>query len=621
MIRQELALLTFLIWPMKSSEKRVAQCEQIYSDLLLEPNDFSIDESYEFDPDKKTYGQGDEGLKERWRLMLKYEALEEVESLLKKQETDPEVETRPLVELEIEAREKVKVNYDKWYKSFKKVRRSDRFESYLNAFAHLFDPHSDYYNPKEKQDFDIGMSGKLEGIGARLRTKGDLTQVASIVPGGPVYKNAEIEVNDYFLKVRQESEDAVDIFGMRLDDVVSKIRGPKGTLVTLTVQKKDGTVVDITIERDVVNIEDSRAKAAIMGIPGVAEEVGFIHLPKFYSSFEGPNGVSCAADVAKEIEKLKTNNINGLILDLRNNGGGSLRDVVNMSGLFIKDGPIVQVKPRERAPYIYRDEDKDVKYEGPLVILINSFSASASEILAAAMQDYGRAVVVGSQSYGKGTVQRFLDLDKAVRGNAQYKPLGSIKLTMQKFYRIDGGSTQLKGVTPDINLVDRYQHIDIGEREYPTAMPWSEIAPLEYNQNIFLVKNLDYLRKNSQARLASNEDFARIAEQAKWYKQSRDETSRSLALDKFRARQKRNKQMNDKFSDIMRDELASLSICNLPEDMESINFDVTTIARNESWIKGYKKDIYLEEAIAILGDLIKTDGYTSVDKFQIEENK
>lgn len=624
-------------------DARVDGLESIYEDILSKPFDFTVAEDFEFDPEKKGWAKNDLSQLERWRQQLKYDVLSQLTSLLEKQEKakkrlnegpsgeddseeteetrktkekalerDKELVAKSTQQLEIDSRAKVLEDYVKWYKSFQKVRRSDRFESYLNTFAHMFDPHSDYFNPKEKQDFDINMGGKLEGIGARLRTEGDLTKVVSIVPGGPVWKNKEIEVNDYILKVRQEEdEESRDVFGMRIDDVVSQIRGKKGTHVVLTIQKKDGSIIDVELERDVINILESFAKSAIIDLGGVINNIGYIDLPKFYSSFDGPDGTSCAVDVAKEIKKLKANNVNGIILDLRNNGGGSLSDVVDMSGLFIEDGPIVQVKPRERRPYIYKDEDADVKYDGPLIVMINSFSASASEILAAAMQDYDRAIIVGSQSFGKGTVQRFIDLDRAVKGNDEFKPLGQLKLTMQKFYRVDGGSTQLKGVSPDIEFPDRFRRIDVGEREYPNAMEWSQLSPLEFEQNVFKVPNRETLRLRSEQRQASSDEFALLKEQGDWYKASKDKTSYSLNLDEHQAYLAEKKKQSDKYKDILGDAIEMLHIKNLPEDMEAISLDEKTEATNQDWLKALNKDIYLEETMTIMRDIIQDVNYTS----------
>ena len=613
-------------------EDRVSDVGKIYPDILEKPFDFTLEERFEFDSDKKDWPLNEEELRDTWRLQLKYDVLVALTNRLEKQEKanrqlnaddadelDPseaqelsDLVKKTFSDLEEEAREKVLKDYDKWYKSFQKVRRSDRFEAYVNTMAHMFDPHSDYFNPKEKEDFDISIGGKLEGIGARLRSEGDLTKIVSIVPGGPVWKSKKIEVNDLILKVAQRGNDPMDVFGMRIDDVVSKIRGKKGTYVTLTIQKKDGSTIEVELERDVINIEESFAKSAMLDLDGVIDNIGYIDLPKFYSSFEGPEGNSCAADVAEEIEKLKANNVNGIILDLRGNGGGSLKDVVDMTGLFIEEGPIVQVKPKARRPYVYKDEDPEVQWDGPLIIMINSLSASASEIIAAAMQDYNRAVIVGSQSFGKGTVQRFIDLDRAVKGNSDFKPLGQLKLTMQKFYRVNGGSTQLKGVTPDVQLPDRYRLIEVGEREYANAMEWSQLSSVPFEQEVFQISNKDQLARNSSARVSKNEIFAELYDQGAWYKESRDKTSYSLNLDQHQSYLENKKKKSERFKDLMSETIETLDIRNLPQDQSSIEFDDTTIARNDSWKENLNKDIYLEETLAIMRDLIEGKSYTAI---------
>lgn len=613
-------------------DERIEESRDIYKEILESPFDFTVDEVYEFDPELRDFPVSIVERKEVWRKMLKYDVLDRLEAKLAKQEMDlasedaavvekATTEKKSISEFEEIARKEVAETFEEWFKNISKIKRSDRFEAYLNSFTHIFDPHTDYFNPKEKQDFDISMGGKLEGIGARLRTDGDLTQVVSIVPGGPVWKNKQIEVNDYILSVTQYGGEPVDIFGMRIDDVVSMIRGDKGTRVILNIQKKDGSTIDVELERDVVNIEDSFAKSAILDLPGTVDKVGYIDLPKFYSSFDGPEGNSCAKDVAEEIEKLKANNVNGIILDLRGNGGGSLSDVVEMTGLFIEDGPIVQVKPRDREPFIYQDEDEQVKYDGPLIVLINSFSASASEILAAAVQDYDRALVVGAQSYGKGTVQRFIDLDRAVRGNSEFKPLGSLKITMQKFYRINGGSTQLRGVTPDIILPDRYSLIDIGEREYPKAMAWSELSALQYSQDVYKIINKDHFRALSERRVTANEEFGLIEEQARWFKESRDKTAYSLNLQEHQSFLKTKEKESEKFESIMNEPVPGLKINSLPEDLEGINFDESTMARNEEWIKARSKDIYIAESLSIMRDIIEGKSYTNVSKRDVKKQE
>jgi len=382
----------------------------------------------------------------------------------------------------------------------------------------------------------------------------------------------------------------------------------EGTIVHLKVKKKDNTTPTITIERDEVIIDASFARSVIMDIPDAIENVGYIKLPKFYSSFERKGGNSCAEDIKIELEKLTAQNVSGIILDLRNNGGGSLNDVVKMSGLFIEDGPIVQVKPRDKKAYVYQDTDSSVQWDGPLIVMVNSYSASASEILAAALQDYNRAVIVGSNStFGKGTVQRFFNLDKAISGARDMKPLGEIKLTMQKFYRINGGSTQLKGVVPDIIFPDRFSYVDVGERDYDYAMEWSEIAPVEYSQDVYQLSQIESLKAKSEARIAANEQFNLITENAKNIMEDKDDSEYPLALDAFTSVMKERELESEKYKGLMTDTLETLVIDNLEIDLDYINSDDSRIGRNEDWIDGLYKDIYVEETLLIMRDLIATN--------------
>lgn len=516
-----------------------------------------------------------------------------------------EKEIKTLAELEIEAREEVLEIFDDWYKRMDKLKRSDRFESYLNAFTHQFDPHSDYFNPKEKQDFDINMGGKLEGIGARLQQDGDYVKVTSIVPGGPAWKGKDLEIDDLIMTVTQKGGEPLDITGMLVGDVVTHIRGKKGTVVILHVKRADGTEADVEIERDEVILDESFARSVILDMPKI-NNIGYIKLPKFYSSFERKNGNSCAADVRKEIEKLKSQDVGGIILDLRWNTGGSLNDVVSMSGLFIEDGPIVQVKPRNKSAYVYDDPDEGVVWDRPLIVMVNSYSASASEILAAALQDYDRAIIVGSNStFGKGTVQRFYNLDDFVKGAGMMKPLGQVKLTLQKFFRINGGSTQLKGVSPDIILPDQYSYVDVGEKEYDDAMPWTEIDALDYDQNTLKISNKQVYKSKSESRVTSNSKFNLIDENAKRLKKNKDMSKYSLNLDKYKAMMDKRKLEAEKFEDILEEDVEGLNAVNLTEDMKSINSDESKQARNEEWIKNIKKDVYIEEVLNIMRDMLK----------------
>jgi len=606
-------------------EESYVRAERIYTEMIDQPFDFDQNEEIELSPEKRKFASSEEELKDFWRKYLKYETLIRLEKKINDQEKaeeeekdiseddgkDKEIkEIKTIKELEIEAREEVKETFDEWFVRLKKVKRSDRFESYINAITHIFDPHTDYLNFKEKQDFDIRMGGKLEGIGARLSPEGEFIKIVSIVAGGPAWKGKELQVNDVITVVTEEGKEPLDIKGMTLPDVVVHIRGDKGTNVTLTVKKADGSIKDITIERDEVIIDEGFARSAILNKEGENDKIGYIKLPRFYSSFEGNKGHSCSADVKKELEKLIAQNVDGVVLDLRNNGGGSLRDVISMSGLFIKDGPIVQVKPKEKKPSIYRDTDNGVVYDGPLIVMVNNFSASASEILAAALQDYGRAVVVGSNStFGKGTVQRFFNLDDAYKdkGDDAYSQLGEIKVTMQKFYRVNGGSTQLNGVTPDVILPDNYHYLDLGEKEYDYAMDWSVIDPVEYGQDVFKVENKDDLIRNSAERLASNDEFKLILENAKRLKKNRDISTAPLGLESYISYLDQREKEAKKFENIMDEAIGGLLISNLPDDVEYINSDESRVARNDDWISSIGKDIYIDETLKILSEINKKD--------------
>ncbi len=586
-------------------EKSLDKTQSFYRELLKQPFDYEKEEEVELDGDKRDFAENDAALRDYWRKYLKYETVERINNKLKKEEEKAaEAEKKSFEAIEKEAREDVLEFLDAWYGRMDKLKREDRLSVYLNTFTHIFDPHSEYYKPIDKENFNIRFSGRLEGIGASLRTEGDYTKVVKIVVGGPAWKQKELEENDVILKVKQEDEEEPkDITGMTINDVVQLIRGDKGTEVTLTVKKIDGTIKDITIVRDVVILEEQFAKSLLLDNEQ-GDRVGYILLPSFYADFQNKDGRFCSKDVAAEIEKLKEQNVDGIILDLRYNGGGSLRDVVKMTGLFVEKGPIVQVKSRGRSPEVLRDVDSRVQYSGPLIVMVNSYSASASEILAAALQDYERAVIVGSTStYGKGTVQRFIDLDRTIRGHNEVKPLGEIKLTTQKFYRIDGGSTQLRGVEPDIVLPDNFYYIKTGERDREYAMEWSEIAPVEHDQEVYKLEKIEALRRNSEQRIAESPTFNRILENAKRLEEQRKDTSYPVSLEGYQSMMEQREAESKKFDDLM-DEVVIEGIQNLPEDLPEIQKDESKEARNDDWVEKVSKDIYIKESMNILHDML-----------------
>jgi len=638
-IDDQIKIKTFEMFEMSNEliEKGIQRGQRIYASIDVSALDLTSNDKVNLDYENRERPKNEKALKKYWEQLITYDIISKVETKIDKQvkklqammlvppaidtaaedsEKEPYVEKKR-DELVAEAIEDHTKNYKKWFKRLNKQRRSDRFEQYLNAITHQSDPHTTYFNPKKRDDFNINMGGKLEGIGARLQADDDFIKIVSIVPGGPIWKTKKAEADDLIIAIQQEGEDEVlNLYGMRLDDVVSKIRGKKGTVITLTIRKKDGSEILLAIERDEVITEETLAKSLIIDKVGSIENIGYIKLPKFYSSFEKKGGNSCAKDVASEIEKLKTVNVNGIILDLRNNTGGSLNDVVEMSGLFIKEGPIVQVKPRTRDAYVHLDKNPDVLYDGPLIILVNKYSASASEIIAAAMQDYKRAVIVGSTStYGKGTVQRFYDLDRAFKGAEDYKPLGSLKMTTQKFFRVNGGSTQLIGVTPDIVLPDNYQYMDVGEKEYDHAMKWTEIDAVEYSQDVALLDHIDEVAATSKKRVDKNDKFTKVLANAERIKKYRDNSTYSLNIDQFIEEMDQREEDSEQYKDLYDTDIASLKISNLEVDMDNINFDESKQARNQDWLDGMKKDFYLEEALSIMKDMIRLeDSFASIEQ-------
>ena len=583
--------------------KAFNRAENMYIDILSQPFEYDVNESLERDPEKLKFTPDTVALKDYWRKLLKYETLGRI---IDKQNAYLEGEEKlTFDELEKEAREGTREMYDRYFDRMKDfLREEDLFDQYMNAITMANDPHSNYFSPKKKEDFEIDMSGKLEGIGARLTKDGEYTKVVSVVPGGPAWKGKKLQAKDLIAKVAQGDEEPVDVRGWRTDDVVQLIRGEAGTTVRLFVKKPDDTMEEIAIVRDEVEIGQSFVKSYLIDDKEINKRIGYIKLPRFYFEFDGDKRSS--TDMALELEKMNKENVEGVILELRFNPGGSLSDVVDISGLFIEDGPVVQVKAREDDPYIWKDKDKDVKYDGPLVILVNHFSASASEILAAAMQDYNRAVIVGSTStFGKGTVQRFFQLDQAFRGNNPYDDLGDVKLTIQKYYRINGGSVQLRGVIPDIILPDTYMYMEMGEKEYDNPLEWTKIEPLEYEQDVFTVTNLDAIKSNSQRRIENNPVFARIEQYARYLKDIREESISPLDLQELKALEERRKERSDKFENLD-DVNDQLTILNFEEDMDGIEIDSSLIAANQEEMDNIQKDVYINEALWVINDLIES---------------
>ncbi len=581
-----------------------------YEEILAEPFDLDAAGTFVDRDDTSDWPADDAELRQYWHDYLKRDVLNQIVNKREEMERDTTGATYPsLEEQEAEYRGKLLERYQGWYKRMREMKPSVKRGQYLNALTAVFDPHTSYFRPKDKESFDIRFSGQLEGIGATLQTDDEYTKVTSVVVGGPAWKGKELKEDDLIMGVRQEDQNEfVDVKGMPLEDVVDKIRGKKGTLVELKVKKPDGAVEQIEIERDVIIIDETYAKSLIIDEETNDKRVGYIYLPSFYANFQDRNGRFSAKDVEAELKKLKAQDVDGIILDLRNNGGGSLRDVVDMTGFFIPEGPVVQVAGRNTKTEVLRDKDRRVQYDGPLVVLVNQYSASASEILAAALQDYERAVIVGSTStFGKGTVQRFVDLDDAINGFDEVKPLGTAKLTTQKFYRINGGSTQLRGVTPDIILPDSRSLLKTGEKEQNAPLAWTEIDPANYSQDIYRIRHLDLLQQRSADRVAQNATFGRIEENAKRVKRQRDRNTYPLALADFEELQRANRSEAEMYDDLF-DDVVNPGVLNLEVDLEPILADESKSARNDDFKESVQKDVYIREAVNIVEDMIELEG-------------
>lgn len=585
----------------KLINQRVQESEKYYQEILEKPFDFSKEESIQLDPEKLNYANNEAELKERWRKFLKYQVLVRLHTALENQK-DSTGTKKTIEEIEKEARERVKKSQKDWFRRLKQLNKEDWKSVYINAITNVFDPHTSYFAPKDKENFDIQMAGKLEGIGASLQERDGNIKVSSIVPGSPAWKQGELKSGDIILKVAQGAEEPVEVSNMRLDDAVRLIRGKKGTEVRLTVKKIDGTIQIIPIIRDVVVMEESYAKSAILIDEKTKQKVGYIKLPSFYADFKDRESRHCSEDVKKEVLKLKKENVNGIILDLRNNGGGSLQDVVDMTGLFIEKGPIVQIKAKNGSPYIMNDNDPTIHYDGALVVMVNSFSASASEILAAAIQDYERGIVLGSAAtFGKGTVQRFISLDDVVPSYLNdVKPLGDIKLTTQKFYRINGGTTQLKGVNSDIVVPDQYAYLKVGEKETEYPMKWDEIAKTKYKPWAKIM-NKEKIVQRSQTRIKNNEVFKMIEQNAKRLKKRQDETVQTLHLEKYQKEQQKLKEESKKY-EIEDREVKNMVVTTIKGE-EAAESDTLALARQKSFFKELKTDHAIYEALQIINDM------------------
>ena len=591
-------------------------------DLYVGYFNVGLSESYETDPEKIDFAQNLDELKDRWRIVLKAQVISQYLDLEESQKNKlkatavqltpskqqatqlPTIKQMTEEELWQEALAKVSKRNKNFFLRLRQENLQDHYDRFFNCVTRAFGPHTNYIPPASKEQFDISMRGSLEGIGALLREDDGFIKVIRIIPGSAAARQGSLKAEDIILQVAQEKGEPVDITDMRLRDAVRLIRGPKGEAVILTVKKSDGVTEVIRIVRDVVQIEETFVKSSVMESPD-GRRTGYIFIPSFYRDFEGTkngaNGRNSTDDTLKEINKLTAQNVDGIILDLRDDGGGALIDAVDITGLFINSGPVVQVLNRFGDKRVLSDTNKKVSYNGPMVVLVNKFSASASEIVAAALQDYRRAVIVGgTHTHGKGTVQTIIDLNENIPllNVRKYEDIGALKVTIQKFYRVTGSSTQYKGVEPDIVLPNLFEYIKSGERYLDYSLPWDSIEPVEftpYKRPFDMAK----LREMSLNRVAHDEGFKIISEEAAKGAERSENTMLKVQIDDMR--QKRDE------ARLMREKVGAHYRKYREEGGDDQDFDEQDNNQEdpkEKWLKDVKEDPYIREAVNIVGDII-----------------
>jgi carboxyl-terminal processing protease len=610
--------------------RRIGEAQQMTAAILESNLDLNLDDSLPIDAEKQSFAKSKEELRLRWTRLLKYqilthiqdvkESLEEAqnkekdkgkkdlgkaqlkEKQVQKENSAPMVKAPSMAQQEKDAKSYVARSTRRQFERMLKEERLDKISAYLNTVSNSYDPHTEYFKPEAKEDFDLSMTGTLEGIGAVLREEDGYIKVVSIVPGSASWRQKELKAEDKILKVAQGADEPVDIVEASVNDAVRMIRGPKGTEVRLTVQKPSGQIKVIPIIRDVVIVEETYAKSAVISPNVNKRKFGYINLPAFYHDFNNSRGRTSSTDIRQELEKLKAENVEGIVLDFRNNGGGALDDAVKMAGLFFKNGPVVQIKDQKGNTTMLNDQDPGITYDGPLVVMVNTFSASASEIVAAALQDYGRAVILGTDtSFGKGTVQSMLDLDAYLPpAFSSMRPMGSLKLTIQKFYRINGGTTQYKGVVPDILIPDSYSKMDVGEKNLEYPLPWDTVPSLTFSKWSKQKWDLAGLRKKSQARLKADAFARQLAELTEKVQKQRERAYVSVQKSKFIQEQEVARKESEKFEAVQKENV-SVAVTALAKAKPLT--DSLELEKNQKWHEQLARDFYLREAINVLGDM------------------
>lgn len=589
--------------------KRVAEASQLYKDILSKPFNFSVDESVQLDGEKLPFATSEADRMDRWRKKLKYYTLERYVDLLDQREKNKDQKefiSKPDDSLELEARTKVMKFMDRTFNRIKTTfNEEQRFNSFVNVVTNLMDPHTDYYPPLEKRGFDERMSNQFYGIGAQLQQNDNGIKIASLVTGGPAWKSGQIATGDMIVKVGQGKDEPVDVSGYETEDAVKLIRGNKGTEVSLTIKKQDGTSKVVALIREKIEQDEGLARSAV--IKSGNDKIGYISLPDFYANFEDQNGFRCADDVAKEVTKLKAENVKGIIIDLRFNGGGSLVEAVKMVGLFIKSGTVVQVKERggKVDSRTWRDNDESVLYDGPLTVLVNELSASASEIFAAAIQDYKRGIVIGSTStYGKGTVQRPIPFGKPIDFYSGRTEYGAVTLTFQKFYRVNGGSTQLNGVVPDVVMPDSYEYLKIREKDNPNSLPWDAIAKTDIQPWQFTGStDLATISKQEQAKIAADANLNLLQENLRWLSKN-SENPVDLKLEKYRTQQKQVVNTVNQNNNLLKLK-QEMEVVAMDADKDKFynNPDKNKGIRYQEWLKFLKTDLHIEAGVKVVNEI------------------
>ncbi|CAM3469485.1 carboxy terminal-processing peptidase [Elizabethkingia occulta] len=593
--------------------QRLTDIEKMSQDIFAKPINLDEDEDIIMEPKLKKNPANQKEMYAEWKKFIKYNILQEMQTLNEKEESQKKkkdsaiakkqkdtIKYEPLTleQKKVKATGEIKDLVSSMFNRIKKRKRMDWFSSYMNSYTEVFDPHTNYFSPKDKEDFDANFSGKIIGIGAQISEKKGRLFIGPLVIGAPAWKSKQVSEGDEVLKVKSDpKKEAVNVVGMLVDEAVRLIRGAKGSEVTLTLRKKDGSVKEVKLIREEVEMEDTFAKSIVVNSPN-GKKYGFIYLPSFNADFNDSKGRNASTDVKNEITKLKAQNVEGIILDLRNNGGGSLTEVVDIMGLFMNSGPVVQVRSQDGKIQVLKNKNNSPVWTGPLVLMQNELSASASEILTGAIQDYGRGVILGApHSFGKGTVQTFVSLNRFLNTNDDY---GDLKLTIQKFYRISGNSTQLEGVKSDVVMDDYFTYDEIGEKYDEHALPWDQIKSSDYKP----LNTIDMagIVKRSTERIKANKPYQLLVESAKWRQALGKEETVTLNQTKFFELMKKRKEELKKFESLTKYD-NGLQFTQYQSEIERMKKDEAFSAKSKNWIKNLKRDLYLQEAMNVISEI------------------